>query len=160
MQNGWGGPDAAEKRDWFAGQVSELMADTPDADVEYLEEFLVGVLNDNFDVHIDDGSAAEIAAKIIGLRKLTLQGDFALVDDMSTKWHEKQARGGDKNIPVKRVEGNDDQDTDWDSEDGDEENDEDVEMEEAPQLVRVQREKVVPKIDEDGFMEVLGKRRR
>ena len=159
MQNGWGGPDASEKRDWFAGQVSELLANTPDADVEYLEEFLIGVLNDNFDVHVDDGSAEEVAAKIIGLRKLILQGDFSLVDEMSTKWHEKQASGGNKRITVKQVEAKDDQDTDWDSEDEYEE-DEDVEMEEAPQLVKVQREKAIPKIDEDGFTEVLSKKGR
>ena len=135
------------------------MADTPDADVEYLEEFMIGVLNDNFDVHVDDGSAEEIAAKIIGLRKLTLQGDFALVNEMYTKWQERQAKGGDKRIAVKQLEGGDDQETDWDSDSGSEES-EDVEMEEAPQLAQIPRNKIVPKVDEEGFTEVVSKKRR
>ena len=34
VQNSWGGPESAEKRDWFAGAVSDLIASKPDADVE------------------------------------------------------------------------------------------------------------------------------
>ncbi|KAL9126754.1 MAG: hypothetical protein Q9217_004244 [Psora testacea] len=153
VQNSWGGANASEKRDWFAGQILELMAETPDTDVEYLEEFLIGVMNDNFDVHVDDGSAEEIAAKILGLRKLTLQGDFTLVDEMYDKWQERQSKGGDAKVNVKHVEGiEDEQDTDFDSDDVDEE--EDVEMDQAPSLIKTPKEKVQPKIDEDGFTKV------
>ena len=160
VQNSFGGPDAAEKRDWFAGQISELLASESDADVDYLEEFMIGVMNDNFDVHIDDGSAEEVAAKIIGLKKLCLRGDFAMVDEMYDRWSQKQKSGGEKRIAVQHVErdDDDDDDEDWDSEDNGD--DEDVEMEEAPELVRVPKEKVVPKTDDDGFTEVVGKKRR
>ena len=160
VQNLFGGPDAAEKRDWFAGQISELLASESDADVDYLEEFMIGVMNDNFDLHIDDGSAEEVAAKIIGLKKLCLQGDFAMVDEMYDRWSQKQKSGGEKRIAVQHVErdDDDDDDEDWDSEDNGD--DEDVEMEEAPELVRVPKEKVVPKTDDDGFTEVVGKKRR
>ena len=158
VQNSFGGPDAAEKRDWFAGQISELLASESDADVDYLEEFMIGVMNDNFDVHIDDGSAEEVAAKIIGLKKLCLQGDFGMVDEMYDRWSQKQKNGGEKRIAVQHVERDEDDDEDWDNEDNDD--DEDVEMEEAPELVRVPKEKVVPKTDDDGFTEVIGKKRK
>ena len=116
-------------------------------------------MNDNFDVHVDDGSAEEIAAKIVGLRKLCVKGDFVLVDEMFGRWEERQARGGEGKIAIQKVEGEEDQDTDWDSEEDDVGN-EDVEMEEAPKLVRMPKEIVVPKIDEEGFTEVVGKKKR
>ena len=158
MQNSFGGPDASEKRDWFAGQISELLTSEPDAGVDYLEEFMIGVMNDNFDVRIDDGSAEEIAATIIGVKKLCLQGDFGMVDDMYERWVQKQRNGGEKKIAVKHVERDEDEDEDWDSED--DEDEEDVDMEEASELLKVPKEKVVPKVDEDGFTEVVGKKRR
>ena len=159
VQNSWGGPNSSEKRDWFAGQISVLMAETPNADVDYMEEFLMGVMNDNFDAYIADGSAEEIAAKLVGLRKLTLQGDFTLVEEMQAKWQERQKTIGDAKIDVRYVERvGDEQDTDWDSDDPEEE--EDVEMKDAPQLVKTPKERLQPKVDEDGFTEVVNKKRR
>ena len=151
-----------EKRDWFAGAISELLSTTPDADVEYIEEFMLQIMNDEFDVNVDDGSGEEIAAKIIGLKKLTLQGDFALVDEMYSKWQERQSRVGGGKINFQHVTKNDDEDeTDWDSEETEEEdNDSDIEMEEAPPLVKVPKEKIQPKIDNEGFTEVVGRKRR
>ncbi|KAG8532923.1 uncharacterized protein KY384_002801 [Bacidia gigantensis] len=134
------------------------MAETPDADVEYLEEFLARAVNDNFDVHFDDGSTTEVASRIRGLRKMTLEGDFKLVDDMYAKWQEKQATGGEKKILAKQVEGNEDEDTDWDSEDMEDEDD--ANMEDAPQLVKTPKERIMPKVDEEGFTEIIGKKRR
>ena len=158
MQNSWGGANASEKRDWFAGQVSELIAGTPDADVEYLEEFLMGVMNDNFDVHVDDGSAEEIAAKIVGLRKSILQGDFTQVDEMYKEWEERELNGGDVKINVGHVQENvDGQDTEWDSDEAEEEGDE---MDEAPPLWKPPKMKTEPRIDEDGFTEVVSRKRR
>ena len=151
-----------EKRDWFAGAVSELLSTTPDADVEYIEEFMLQIMNDEFDVNVDDGSGEEIAAKIVGLRKLTLQGDFALVDEMYSKWQERQSKGGGGKTNFQHITRDDDEDeTDWDSENIDEEdNDNDVEMEEAPSLVKAPKEKVQPRIDDEGFTEVVGRKRR
>lgn len=162
VQNLWGGPDSSEKRDWFAGAVSDLISTTPDADVDYIEEFVLQVMNDEFDVNVEDNSGEEIAAKIIGLRKLTLQGDFAMVDEMYSKWQERQSKGGGGKISFQHVTKDDEEDdTDWDSDDIDEEDEDgDVEMEEAPSLVKAPKEKIQPKVDEEGFTEVVGRRRR
>lgn len=161
VQNSWGGPGSSEKRDWFAGAVSDLISAEPDADVEYVEEFLLQVMNDEFDVNVEDGSGEEIAAKIVGLRKLTSQGDFAMVDDMYRQWQERKAKGGNTKINFQVVDrGEDDDDTDWDSDDIGEEGDGDVEMDEAPALVKAPKEKVQPKVDDEGFTEVIGKKRK
>lgn len=124
---------------------------------------MLQVMNDEFDVNVEDGSGEEIAAKIIGLRKLTLQGDFAMVDEMYSRWQERQSKGdGGGKIKFQHVTRNDDEDdTDWDSDDIEEEDaDDDVEMEDAPSMVKAPKEKVQPKVDEEGFTEVVGRKRR
>lgn len=120
-------------------------------------------MNDEFEVNVEDGSGEEIAAKIVGLRKMTLQGDFWGVDEMYAKWAERQKSGGDV-VGLKYVaRGEDEDDTDWDSGDVDTDEDEeggDTEMGEAPPLVKVPKERVQPKVDDEGFTEVVGKKRR
>jgi len=130
--------------------------------VEYLEEFLLQVMNDEFDVNVEDNSGEQVAAKIVGLRKMALQGDFQMVDDMYARWVERQKKGGEK-VTMQQVAGDEDED-DMDSDSGDDESDEDenedTEMDEAPALVKAPKEKVQPKIDDEGFTEVVGKKRR
>ena len=139
-----------------------MISTTPDADVEYVEEFLLQIMNDEFDVNVEDGSGEEISAKIIGLRKLTLQGDFAMVDEMYSEWQERQSRGTGAKVNFQHVTRDEDEDeTDWDSDDIDEADDNgDVEMGEAPALVKAPKAKVQPKVDEEGFTEVVGRKRR
>jgi pre-rRNA-processing protein TSR2 len=48
---------------------------------------------------------------------------------------------------------------DEDQETDDEASDDDVDMGDAPALVRAPREKAEPEIDEDGFTKVVGKKR-
>ena len=117
-------------------------------------------MNDEFDINIEDGSEEEVAAKIVGLRKLTLKGDFVMVDEMFVRWQERQGRGG--NVNVRFVEGREDEEeTDWDSDSVDVEDEEgDTEMGDAPPLVKPPKEKVQPEIDEDGFTKVVGKKKR
>lgn len=161
VQNSWGGPESSEKRDWFAGAISDLIANTPDADIDYVEEFMLQVMNDEFDVNIEDSSGEEVAARIIGLRKLTLQGDFTMVDDMYRDWQQRQQNGGSGKFNFQHVElGEHEGETDWDSDYLDEVEDEDVEMGEAPALVKAPKEKLQPKVDEDGFTEVISKKKR
>ena len=124
---------------------------------------MLQVMNDEFEVNIDDGSAEEIAAKIVGLRKLTLQGDFTMVDEMYSKWQERQSKGGGGGkINIKHVIRNDNEDeTDWDSDDIDDlEDGNDIEMGEAPELVKAPKEKAQPRVDEEGFIEVVGRKKR
>ncbi|KAL8649614.1 MAG: hypothetical protein Q9210_004298 [Variospora velana] len=165
VQNLWGGPLSSEKRDWFAGAISDLFSSPPNnatIDVEYLEEFLLQVMDDEFEVNVEDDSGAEIASKILGLRKLTLQGDFGIVDEMLARWKERESRGGER-VRFQQGQENDDheehEEEDSD-EDVEEEEEEDVDMEEAPPLVKAPKEKVVPRVDDEGFTEVVGRKKR
>ncbi|KAL8904274.1 MAG: hypothetical protein Q9207_003370 [Kuettlingeria erythrocarpa] len=163
VQNFWGGPLSSEKRDWFAGAVSDLFSSQPEStiDDEYLEEFLLQVMMDEFEVNVEDESGAEIASKILGLRKLTAQGDFGMVDEMLTRWRERQARGEERvTFQSRQGEEDDDEDEEDDDSDEDMEEDDDVEMDEALPIVKAPKEKVVPKVDEEGFTEVVGKKKR
>jgi len=117
-------------------------------------------MNDEFEVNVEDGSAEEVAARIVGLRKLTLQGDFEEVDRVYEKWVDRQRRGGGA-VKFQRVEREDDEDdTDWDSDDLEDEEEEDVEMQEAPALVKAPRDRVEPQVDKDGFTKVVVKKKR
>lgn len=120
------------------------------------------VMIDEFEVNVEDDTGAEIASKILGLRKLTAQGDFGMVDEMLTRWRQRQARGEER-VSFQRGPGEDDDDLDGEDDDSDEEieeDDDDVEMDEAPPIVKAPKEKVVPKVDEEGFTEVVGKKKR
>ncbi|KFY25451.1 hypothetical protein V493_04650, partial [Pseudogymnoascus sp. VKM F-4281 (FW-2241)] len=65
VQNNWGGPSSSDKRDWFAGAISEYVTSTPEADEEDVEAMLVQVMLDEFEVAVDDGSAGEVADAVI-----------------------------------------------------------------------------------------------
>jgi pre-rRNA-processing protein TSR2 len=158
IQNHWGGPKSNDKRDWLAGAVSDLLTNGEVTDPDDLEEVLVQVMLDEFEVVVDDDTPAELAASIMKGRQRILQGDYSEVDQMLARWEEKRLKGPEK-LAFKKVEKeDDDQDTDWES---NEEDEEDVEMDEAPQLVpALRREKQQPEVDEDGFTKVAGKKKR
>ena len=117
-------------------------------------------MNDEFDVNVDDDSGAEVASKILEIRKMTKQGDFTVVDEMYNQWAERKNKGSSE-LNFKHVaRGEDDDDTDWDSDDLDGDGDQNMGNDEVPTLVNISQGKVVPRVDEDGFTEVVGRKRR
>lgn len=158
IQNHWGGPTSDDKRDWLAGAVSDLFTSGEVTDADDLEDVLVQVMLDEFEVVVDDDTPAEVAACIVRGRQRILQGDYSEVDQMLARWEEKRSKGPEKLTFTKVEKGDEDQDTDWESSGEDAE---DVEMDEAPQLVPArQREKPEPEIDEEGFTKVARKNKR
>jgi pre-rRNA-processing protein TSR2 len=158
IQNHWGGPASDDKRDWFAGAISDLLTNGDVIDAEDLEEVLVQVMLDEFEVVVDDDSPAEVATSIIKGRQRIIEQDYSEVDQMLAHWEEKQKKGQER-LLFKRVEQDDDgQDKDWETSDSE---GEDVDMDEAPQLVSAtKQDKPAPQVDEDGFTKVVGKQRR
>ena len=100
VQNGWGGDKqtSADKRDWLAGAVSELLTSRPAQihDVSDLEEVLLQVMLDEFEIVVDDGSAEEVAKKIWGSARKIRDGDVQELEEMYSRWQEKQAEGGER----------------------------------------------------------------
>jgi pre-rRNA-processing protein TSR2 len=171
IQNSWGGPESSQKRDWFAGALSDLVATTPSADLDsaYVEEFLLQVMQDEFEVVVDDGSAAEIAELLLERRQRVMTGDGAEVERLMEAWREKQRNGGERiKAQIIEEEREDDDDDDDESEGDDEEwnpqwEGADVDMAEAPALVQGQEHQrdrnPMPEVDEEGFTKVVGRRR-
>lgn len=179
MQNNWGGPDSTDKRDWFAGAVAgEFPAfstpngvaaastngstsqqaqaqggDQEEPDAEYLEEMILQVMLDEFEVNVDDDTAFDVATEIVRLRGQCARGNFDEVDRLLARW---QARKGEK---VQFTHGEDqDGETDWEDDD---EDGEDEDMDEAPALVEAappKKDKAPPEVDDDGFTKVTRKR--
>lgn len=172
VTNNWGGPDSADKRDWFAGAIVDLFpefTDTPpdpskktveEPDQEYVETFMLQVMVDEFEVNVDDESGVEVAQQIMLARTQCAEGQF----DEYNKLKERFANRKGKKVDAlfKKVE-DADQDTDWEtdgddddaSDDDDEAGGADVHMADAP---AAPKEKPAPEIDEDGFTKVTRKR--
>lgn len=113
---------------------------------------------DEFEVNVDDESAFEVAEQILRIRSNCAKGDFAEVGTLKGRWDAKSGKGEELGKMFEKKERDEREDETSASEDGDEDGGADVEMEEAPQLVRV-REPVVPEVDEDGFTKVTKKKR-
>ncbi|KAL5000387.1 Pre-rRNA-processing protein TSR2-domain-containing protein [Aspergillus recurvatus] len=154
VTSNWGGPTSADKRDWLCGAISDMIADRPETDAEDLEDVLIQVMNDEFDVVVDDESAGEVADRIMEIRKMVEKGEFDGIKQMWEEWERKAAKKGDVVAGFRRGE---DQEGETDDE---EDGEEDEEMGEAPALVSAPRERVEPEVDEDGFTKVVGKKRR
>jgi len=110
---------------------------------------------DEFEIVVEDESAWEVAEQIFILRKECGKGDFATVSMMKERWDTRGRRdvvAGFANKGEIEVEGSEG------SEGEDEDGDTEMDMDEAPQLVRV-KEKFVPEVDEEGFMTVSKKKK-
>ncbi|KAI4211527.1 MAG: hypothetical protein LQ351_005703 [Letrouitia transgressa] len=162
VNNSLGGPLSSQKRDWFAGAVSSVLSSTSDSDLDvpYLEEFLLQVMNDEFEVNVDDESAEDVARWILEGRKRCLEGDFRAVEDVVRRWKESTGKkGGVGEVMWQEVEG--EETKGYSEEDDESDGKKDVEMNEGPELVAPpKRKKVAPKVDEEGFTVVIGKKRR
>jgi pre-rRNA-processing protein TSR2 len=160
VQSSWGGPESAEKRDWLCGAIADLFTSRPETDAGDVEEVLLQVMTDEFDVVVDDGSAGEIADRICEVRAEVMRGEFGRVRTLWEDWKAKGGEKGIKNTLFRRVEtGEEDQETDGDEDEEDDE-DEDVDMEDAPALPQPPRERIEPEVDDDGFTKVVGRRKR
>jgi len=164
VQSSWGGPQSSDKRDWICGAISDLIRERPDTDAEDLEEVLVQVMNDEFEVVVDDDSAAAVAEEIMQMRGQTARGEFG---DIQARWQEWKAKTDGKeggrdgsSLVFRKVETRDD-DQETDEDEDDESDDDDVDMAEAPSLVRTSRRtKFEPEVDESGFTKVVGRKKR
>ncbi|KAI4950317.1 hypothetical protein J4E91_004974 [Alternaria rosae] len=158
VQNQWGGPDSSDKRDWLAGQISELFAAEPLTDQEDVEVVLLQVLEDEFGVRVEDETEVAVAREIMAIRKEIGEGNTAMVDALQKKWEERKGKEiATGSVNVKETN----QDFEGDSVDEETDEDEDVDMDDAPALVPANpKSKPEPEIDEDGFTTVVGKKKR
>ncbi|KAF1809716.1 hypothetical protein P152DRAFT_370848, partial [Eremomyces bilateralis CBS 781.70] len=150
VQHSLGGPDSAEKRDFLAATLSELLLANPSMDEEDVEDVLLQYLTDEFEIELEDNSEVDVAYRVVAWRGKLVAGEGGAVEELEAGYRAWKERGGQK-IVVHR--GADDEESE-----GSEEDDAmDVDDQEAPELVRT---KPVPEVDEEGFTKVVGKKRR
>lgn len=129
--------------------------DDGEPDSAYVEEFLLQVMLDEFEVNVDDDSSFDVAETVLRVRSACIKGKFDEVEALRRRWEGK--KGG--KVVFKQAEDQDGE-TDWDS-DSDEEDDDDgdVDMGDAPPPPPAPKEKAEPEVDEDGFTKVTKKKR-
>ncbi|KAF1850341.1 pre-rRNA-processing protein TSR2 [Cucurbitaria berberidis CBS 394.84] len=156
VQNEWGGPDSSDKRDWIAGQISDLFASEASTDAEDVEVMLLQVLEDEFGVRLEDETEVNVAREIMAIRKEIGEGNTTTVDRLQKKWEERKGKEvATGNVSVRESN----QEGEWDSVDEESDEEDDVEMGDAPALVPA-KPKAEPEVDDEGFTKVLGKKKR
>lgn len=157
VENQWGGPDSAEKRDWITAIIVDLFKTEKVVETILIEETLLYAMVDEFDTNVEDDSAVFIANGIIELYKQCQALDYSTVESLYLAWQEKQKNKSDKRVvQVKDDPLNPDVSDSEDEEDYDEEESQDVDMDVDEQ----QQTNPEPIIDEDGFEVVQKKGRR
>lgn len=169
----WGGHESAEKKTWIASsiidewetRVTYLPSSTPSGPAEIdpkdasdtpldrddLGDFINQMMEDEFDAKIEDGSIDSIANDIVRLWQslLTAMGDVT-PESLVLSIEEKVKAA--KKTGIKASRGDDPTEgDDLDGSDSGSEDDDEMEVDEAPQLVPREKEKVEPVVDDDGF---------
>lgn len=143
VDQGWGGPESAQKRRWLSSVIVDAFEELQAPNEEYVEEILLQVMEDEFEVSLEDGSAQLVARDIVKLWHEVNAGSL----DALLKLESQAVLHSGKRVEV--VEGPAD-DSDWEDEsDSAEEaqSGEEIVLQPAEQPVS----KVPPTVDEDGF---------
>ena len=181
----WGGPESADKKTWIASTIIDefesrasyipsttssgpsdvadpTTANDPPLEHDDLADLVNQMMSDEFESNIEDGSIDAVAADTVRLWRDILQPapgaqPSTVVDALERKAAEVKGKGiqATKGAGLQNENGEEDSDSEWDdeSEDG-------MEVDEAPQLVPVERERVEPVIDDDGFTLVQPKTKK
>jgi len=187
VQNNWGGPDSADKRDWFAGAIVELFPDVSKLTPAQLQTKTTQTQQQQQQQQSQQQQASaeepdQEDVEAVLLQVMLDEFEVNVDDDSAFEVAEQvvqlrseclrgkfdgvealrrrwEGRKGNK-VVFKKAEDQDDE-TDWDTDDGDDdEEDEDVEMGDAPPAAAPpRREKQEPEVDDDGFTKVTRKKK-
>ncbi|KAF8127241.1 Pre-rRNA-processing protein TSR2-domain-containing protein [Boletus edulis] len=149
----WGGPASAEKQRWLAGVlVDQFEPFIPPPDEIYVEELLLQIMADEFDVVLEDDSAAAVARDIVKLFETVCAGDETFVKEFET-----QADMVKGKLPKHEmgVGSGSESGSEWED---DEDEETESEGESIPQLLNHSKPREEPQVDEDGFTMIKKKR--
>ncbi|KAF8505076.1 Pre-rRNA-processing protein TSR2-domain-containing protein [Hysterangium stoloniferum] len=157
VEGGWGGPESVEKRTWLASAIVDAFEEASSKqeqlpDAIYVEEMLLQVLADEFEVVLEDDSARPVATDIVRLwQEVIVEGRV----DGVTKAEALVEKMRGKKIIIDEKAASDDE-FQW--EDEDEEGDSEDDVDDVPQLLgsSTSKTKEEPEIDDDGFTMVKG----
>ncbi|KAG7882903.1 hypothetical protein KL905_001605 [Ogataea polymorpha] len=90
VDNSWGGPESAEKRDWITAVVIDLFKQNKEVDIILIHETLFNAMEDEFDVIVEDQSTVHIASAVVQIYQECLAGNYDRVQTMYQKYLQKQ----------------------------------------------------------------------
>ncbi|TCD69189.1 hypothetical protein EIP91_008485 [Steccherinum ochraceum] len=154
----WGGPSSAQKRTWLAGVVVDAFEEhqNPAPDADYVEEMLLQITADEYEMQVEDDSAQDVAKNIVKLWAAAQEGNAEPI--LTLEERAEKLKG--KKVQVEEAAGDE---SDWDDESDEEGSDEDDDDEKVPDLIAAAIKtapKPIPEVDEDGFTMVKGKGKR
>jgi len=152
VENQWGGPNSADKRDWMSAIVIELFNEKI-VDIQLIEETLLYAMVDEFDTEVDNDSALEIAALVMKFYKDVGNKLYQQIDEFYAKW---QAKQGSTNPSAKVEVAADPNNPDVSDSESDDDEEEHVHNDDSMDVDHPQE----PIVDEDGFELVQSKGRR
>ncbi|KAH8829780.1 Pre-rRNA-processing protein TSR2-domain-containing protein [Flagelloscypha sp. PMI_526] len=168
IQEGWGGSKSISqsKSTWLASSIVDAFEEAPSTEIpddQYIEQMLLQVMADEFDVVLEDGSSESVAVDICKMWDETRAGGD---DSLLVRKFEKEAQKleGKKMELVKGAVEEGKEDEEWVSSDEESDGEEEDDGEEEPELMQVDSpklpQKLEPIIDEDGFTLVQKKGKR
>ncbi|KAL5488414.1 TSR2 [Sanghuangporus weigelae] len=162
VDEGWGGPESAQKRTWMASEIVDAFENAKPSEIPdaiYLEEMLLQIMADEFDTVLEDESADAVARDIMSLWEMR-DADERIKASVAV-WEERADRFKGRKVVSKEIV---QESTEVDGSSDEWEDDDDTEDEEAPQLLdrHAQARCEKPQVDDEGFTMVTkkGKGRR
>ena len=160
VENSWGGPESAQKRTWMASAIVDAFdpSENPELpDDIYVEELLLQIMADEFDTHLEDGSAEAVATDIVKLwEDVQTVNAEAAVSSLEAR---AQTLKGRKIVTREEIDESGEWD-DTDDEEGEEGESDEADADNAPSLLAPRDEKKhEPEVDEEGFTLVKSKGR-
>jgi pre-rRNA-processing protein TSR2 len=175
VHQNWGGPQSAQKQRWLAGVITDEFEASlppvsasltafdsyqsapmhtshtlPEPDSEYIETMLLQIMDDEFEVALEDGSAFDVARDVVRLWNDAKEGKDDYVKDLEVQ--ADRMKGKMPQYEVDAGSASDWEDSEDDNEDESGSDSEDYGKEVVPQLLDHAKE--VPEVDEDGFTTV------
>jgi pre-rRNA-processing protein TSR2 len=162
----WGGTESEDKRTWIASSIIDLFEEaltapsiedtTAPIDQDDLADMLHGMILDEFEADLDDGSPDGVATDVIKLWTEVISGK----QDMVVELEGLAEKNRGKKVQAVNQGGDEDDESgsEDDSEDDDGEGkDEKMDVDDQPPKLVERKEPQEPVVDEDGFTLVQGK---
>ncbi|KAM4019856.1 pre-rRNA-processing protein TSR2 homolog [Anomaloglossus baeobatrachus] len=90
VENGFGGLHVQEKAQWMVGAVYEYFHTNSDLEQYEVEDTLQGILNDEFDTMVEDGSLPMIARQLCTFYSQCQHGDIGSVTEKIAQLSQKK----------------------------------------------------------------------
>lgn len=151
VEEEWGGPESAEKRDFLLSYLCDEYGDSGSAtspDEDDVMELLEGYMAEEYDCQLEDESPAWVAMHVCSAHKAVFEENRG--EEVLTQLEQEYARHSKRTIS----------DTTREPEDAEDDSDDDDVPTPAPATNPHTHTRPEPEIDEDGFETVAPRRRR